>query len=518
MIFVSLSLAPNPHSSFCPKSLPSPCYYVNSQISRGARAIAHLKRHLAVVRRRSHLSATLNRGDDVAQKPLRDPFVRNQRKVRPWSLRPLQLQTQGIGEGHLAQLKQENNNVSHASKEMNGGNDALLSNFARYKRCSDVVDVAGELQTSIVSYKKMLPWRSINSRLQVDLVSTIHIADIRYYKILQERLASYDCVLYELVKLGDNSEQQRILEGELGMEREPNKEGYNIPFSILFLLFSSLDLFMQQDCLNMKGRNWYNADLDAKTIQRLEERRKTLLAAVGDAVGSAQKSDFGSSSVQFSSNSFRSKVPRGSKVVNRPLVLSLILFLMYSSPDEDEQHMDDFGHIFREVLELGIGSALKAFWARSLTSAKNRSASRIYRDPNRNSVIIGERNKAAMEELKRAISRGEKKIAILYGAWHMPDFDRRLRQEFKMVPTNVDWVTAWSIRRTKSKHSGPFGISLPYSLNKCRTLVCGSILCGILLLDFSLWWLLVVGVGCHLIWVFFTAVQISLAVQRQVNM
>ncbi|KAJ1687920.1 hypothetical protein LUZ63_019310 [Rhynchospora breviuscula] len=504
MIFVSLSRAPYPHSPFCPESVPSPCYYVNSQIFRGVRAITHLKRHLAVARRRSHLSATLNRGDDVARQPLRDPLVRNQRKVRPWSLRPLQLQpqTQGIGEGHLAQLN----------------NDSLLSHFARYERSSDVADVTGELQTSIVSYKKMLPWRSINSRLQVDLVSTIHIADIRYYKILQERLASYDCVLYELVKLGDDSEQQPIMGGELGMERETKKEGYNIPFSILFLLFSSLDLFMQQDCLNWKGRHWYNADLDAKTIQCLEERRKTLLADARDALGSAQKSDFGSSSVQFSSNSFRSKVPRGSKVVNRPLVLSLILFLMNSSPDEDEQHMDDFGHIFREVLELGIGSALKAFWARSLTSAKNRSASGIYRDPNRNSVIIGERNKAAIEELKRAISRGEKKIAILYGAWHMPDFDRRLRQELKMVPTNVDWVTAWSIRRTKSKHSGPFGISLPYSLNKCRTLVCGTILCGILLLDFSLWWLLVIGVGCHLIWVLFTAAQIFLTVQMQVNM
>jgi hypothetical protein len=109
------------------------------------------------------------------------------------------------------------------------------------------------------------------------------------------------------------------------------------------------------------------------------------------------------------------------------------------------------------------------------------------------SVIIGERNKAALEELKKAISRGEKKIAIFYGAGHMPDLGRRLREDFNMVPTDADWVTAWSIRKNKRNFAGPFfqkyiGRFLPFSKETGRMLVVGSVSCGVLLLDLWLWW------------------------------
>lgn len=109
------------------------------------------------------------------------------------------------------------------------------------------------------------------------------------------------------------------------------------------------------------------------------------------------------------------------------------------------------------------------------------------------SVIIGERNKAALEELKKAISRGEKRIAIFYGAGHMPDLGRKLRRDFSMVPTDVDWVTAWSIRKNKSKISGLFfqkyiGRYLPFSKEMGKMLVVGSVSCSFLLLDLWLWW------------------------------
>ena len=62
------------------------------------------------------------------------------------------------------------------------------------------------------------------------------------------------------------------------------------------------------------------------------------------------------------------------------------------------------------------------------------------------SVIIGERNRVATEKIKEAINRGYKRIAVLYGGGHMPDLGRRLREELNMVPADVQWVTAWSIR------------------------------------------------------------------------
>lgn len=67
-------------------------------------------------------------------------------------------------------------------------------------------------------------------------------------------------------------------------------------------------------------------------------------------------------------------------------------------------------------------------------------------DVEEKSVIIGERNKAAIDALRRAIEDGHRRIAILYGGGHMPDLGRRLREEFDLVPSRVLWVTAWSIQ------------------------------------------------------------------------
>lgn len=62
------------------------------------------------------------------------------------------------------------------------------------------------------------------------------------------------------------------------------------------------------------------------------------------------------------------------------------------------------------------------------------------------SVIIGERNRVATEAVQRAIDDGHKRIAVLYGGGHMPDLGRRLREELDLIPTRVQWVTAWSIK------------------------------------------------------------------------
>ena len=72
------------------------------------------------------------------------------------------------------------------------------------------------------------------------------------------------------------------------------------------------------------------------------------------------------------------------------------------------------------------------------------------------SVIIGERNKAAIDELDAALREGCKRIAIFYGGGHMPDLDTRLRQQFGLVATDVQWQTAWSIRSKRQVSDGFF--------------------------------------------------------------
>jgi len=107
------------------------------------------------------------------------------------------------------------------------------------------------------------------------------------------------------------------------------------------------------------------------------------------------------------------------------------------------------------------------------------------------SVIIGERNKAAVEALRRAINEGHNKIAILYGGGHMPDLGRRLREEFDLVPCGVQWITAWSIRnRVLNSNSLPFlrtmAEVLGWPLNRYQTLAL-LIFSSVLAIDLWFW-------------------------------
>ena len=62
------------------------------------------------------------------------------------------------------------------------------------------------------------------------------------------------------------------------------------------------------------------------------------------------------------------------------------------------------------------------------------------------SSLITDRNTAALDVLRRRIARGDRRIAIFYGAGHMEDFDRRLQADFGLQPGDTAWVEAWDLR------------------------------------------------------------------------
>ena len=62
------------------------------------------------------------------------------------------------------------------------------------------------------------------------------------------------------------------------------------------------------------------------------------------------------------------------------------------------------------------------------------------------STLITDRNAAALKVLRRQIGKGDQRIAIFYGAAHMEDFDRRLREDFALQPGETVWLEAWDLR------------------------------------------------------------------------
>lgn len=118
------------------------------------------------------------------------------------------------------------------------------------------------------------------------------------------------------------------------------------------------------------------------------------------------------------------------------------------------------------------------------------------------SVVVGERNKVVIQTLQKAIDEGYNKIAILYGGGHMPDLGRRLRKEFNFTPTQVQWITAWSIKtRNLNNSSLPFFKTMAevsgWPVDLYQTL---GVLAGTSVLALDLWlWQLFFGNAVHFI-------------------
>src|SRR5581483_1503302 len=66
-----------------------------------------------------------------------------------------------------------------------------------------------------------------------------------------------------------------------------------------------------------------------------------------------------------------------------------------------------------------------------------------------NTILVTDRNKAAMKVFQKELTQGKKKIAIFYGAAHMPDFEKRLQEDFGMKRQSERWLTAWDLKAKK---------------------------------------------------------------------
>ncbi|KAF5742969.1 hypothetical protein HS088_TW09G01031 [Tripterygium wilfordii] len=311
-----------------------------------------------------------------------------------------------------------------------------IADFMRFK--SGTSRGSGELQTAVVSYKKRFPWSIFRPFLRVDLVSTIHIADKEYFSALQKELEYYDCVLYEMVASKEFLEKRRNPTATTRLKSSRSR-GFNILGCIQRQMARILRLDFQLDCLDYHAENWYHADLDFETFKLLQlEKGESMFTFARDMTLRSTKAMVLPASISKDLGPWKSKLLLASRVLPMPLVGLLIIGSVCA--DEGSRPSD---YLELEALsKLDFGTAMKVFLAKRLTSEFTLMSA----DLEEKSVIIGERNRAAVVALRKAIDKGHNRIAILYGGGHMPDLGRRLREEFDLVPSQVQWVTAWSIK------------------------------------------------------------------------
>ncbi|KAJ0089990.1 hypothetical protein Patl1_13245 [Pistacia atlantica] len=315
-----------------------------------------------------------------------------------------------------------------------------IADFMRFKRGSR--KGSAQLQTAVVSYKKKFPWSLLPPFLQVDLVSTIHIADKEYFETLQKELEDYDGILYEMVASRESLENRR--------NPADTKKLRNLDYETFKLL--QLE----------KGESFFTFARD----MTLKSTKAMVQPSIPEDLGP-----------------WRSKLLWASRVLPMPLVGLLIIGSVCTDVGSQPSEYPELEALSR----LDFGAAMKVFLAKRLTS----EFTQVTADVEESSVIIGERNRAAIEALRRAIDEGHSKIAILYGGGHMPDLSRRLREEFDLFPSQVQWITAWSIRnRDLNSSSLPFlktmAEVLGWPLNRYQTLAL-LIFSSVLALDLWFW-------------------------------
>lgn len=340
-----------------------------------------------------------------------------------------------------------------------------------------------ELQTAVVSYKKKFPWSLLRPFLQVDLVSTIHIADKEYFATLQKELETYDCVLYEMVASRESLEGRQY-RGATKKLKASRSRGFNILGCIQRQMARLLTLDFQLDCLDYQAENWYHADLDYETFKLLQhEKGESFFTFARDMTLRSTKAMVQPTSIPEELGPWRSKLLWASRVLPMPLVGLVIIGSVCADVGSPRSEYPELEALSR----LDFGAAMKVFLAKRLTS----EFTQVTADVEEKSVIIGERNRAATEALQRAIDEGHNKIAILYGGGHMPDLGRRLRDEFDLIPSGVQWITAWSIQNQNLTTSSlPFlktmAEVLGWPLNRYQTLAL-LLFSSVLALDLWFW-------------------------------
>lgn len=261
----------------------------------------------------------------------------------------------------------------------------------KYVRFSDDGHGGGKLETAAVTFRN-------GAGVSVKLVAAVHIGEKSYFENLNKSFERDDAVLYELVKEKDATLPKP---GEPRKEQEP---GGNPIGDFQRMLKDTLNLDFQLDVIDYTRPNFVHADLTKDAFEKMQADRgesmmtlmlKQMMAALSD--------------------------PKAFEPAEGADESARDLVKMLTRPDVERQ--------------------MKVFLARQLDNMEKMAAGLDGPD---GSVILTERNKAAVKVLNDTLSSGKKNISVFYGAAHMPDLAKRLAA-MGFEPVASEWNMAWDL-------------------------------------------------------------------------
>ena len=262
------------------------------------------------------------------------------------------------------------------------------TNFIRFVE----EDESDSLQTAVVSYESP-------QKVKVDLVGAIHIADKAYFDALNVRFKGYDAVLYELV--GPSFEER----GKPEVKKEAEKLQW--VGQLQTMMRDTLKLHGQLEGIDYTAKNFVHADMDMSQFTQTQTQKQESFLTLYLKAAQAQK---------------QVNEKRGVNSDAAGMVMLLKILTMKDSSTE-----------------------LKRMIAQEFDSVEDIMAGIETGD---GTVLVGERNKVALQVMDKEIAAGKKRIAIFYGAAHLGDMEERLlKKGFKRA--KVEWLKAWDLPHAK---------------------------------------------------------------------
>jgi hypothetical protein len=274
---------------------------------------------------------------------------------------------------------------------------ARSEGFARITRDAQGRPLA--LETSITRYTSARGYT-------VDLVSVLHIGEGAYYRQLNKDLKAYDAVLYEMVVPENPQARQQRAEGTGPGPEALGDSGGSLLSALQIRLADLLGLEFQLARLQYRAPNFVHADL---TVQEFQSSMRRQGESVEGILMKLLQASFENSST-----------------LDDPDLEDLdLLRLLAQGPTQKERYA------LRRALASGVGQMDRLMMEMS--------------GP-RGSTLITVRNQKVLSVLEEQLRQGKKRLAILYGAGHMPDLERRLFRDLKLQRGQRRWLVAWNLQ------------------------------------------------------------------------
>jgi hypothetical protein len=232
----------------------------------------------------------------------------------------------------------------------------------------------------------------------VDLIGVVHIADVDYYKALNKRFEAYDAVLFELV--GDPGDLQA---------KKPRKEKKERPAAgaIHFIQTSMgkyLKLHFQMGNIDYSRPNMVHADTTWEEFEAMQKAR-------------------GESMMGLMMRSMRAQL--SGEMDNLPV-----------------KELDTLG-LLRILMSRDSAAEFKKVLAKMFDQSESLTA---IIEGDKGSAILSGRNEVVVKKLKEILaSGGKRKLAIFYGAAHMPGIEQTLIKDLGAKPGPEEWLAGWTM-------------------------------------------------------------------------